>query len=128
MRLRLGTITNVIPTGKITTIEKPWVIKDDNGAPSYSLLPPAVVVGLIDQVCKNPPRITMDLDPRLHFVTATAIIEKDGKFLIVKRRSPRRRFPANGPCLAENWSIKNIRICRTRAIGRMVRHDGMACA
>lgn len=39
-------------TGKITTIEKPWVIKDDNGVPSYSLLPPAVVAGLIDQIAK----------------------------------------------------------------------------
>jgi hypothetical protein len=39
-------------TGKINTIEKPWVIKDDNGVPSYSLLPPAVVAGLIDQVAK----------------------------------------------------------------------------
>jgi adenylate kinase family enzyme len=39
-------------TGKITTIEKPWVINDDNGVPSYSLLPPAVVAGLIDQVAK----------------------------------------------------------------------------
>lgn len=39
-----------LTTGKITTTEKPWFIKDDNGAPSYSLLPPAVVAGLIYQV------------------------------------------------------------------------------
>jgi len=35
----------------------------------------------------------MDLDPRLHFVTATAIIEKDGKFLIVKRAPNEKAFP-----------------------------------
>jgi 8-oxo-dGTP pyrophosphatase MutT (NUDIX family) len=34
-----------------------------------------------------------NLDPRLHFVTATAIIEKDGKFLIVKRSSTEKAFP-----------------------------------
>lgn len=34
-----------------------------------------------------------DLDPRLHFVTATAIIEKDGKFLIVKRSPTEKAFP-----------------------------------
>jgi adenylate kinase family enzyme len=37
-------------TGAITTIEKPWTITDDNGVLSNSLLPPAVVAGLIDQV------------------------------------------------------------------------------
>lgn len=35
----------------------------------------------------------MDLDPRLHFVVATCIIEKDGKFLIVKRASHEKAFP-----------------------------------
>ena len=35
----------------------------------------------------------MELDPRLHFVTATAIIEKDGKFLIVKRSPTEKAFP-----------------------------------
>ena len=35
----------------------------------------------------------MDLDPRLHFVTATAIILKDGKFLIVKRSPAEKAFP-----------------------------------
>jgi 8-oxo-dGTP pyrophosphatase MutT (NUDIX family) len=35
----------------------------------------------------------MDIDPRLHFVTATAIIEKDGKFLIVKRAPNEKAFP-----------------------------------
>lgn len=39
-------------TGKVKTIEKPWVIKDDNGIPSYSLLPPAVAAGLIAQIAK----------------------------------------------------------------------------
>jgi adenylate kinase family enzyme len=39
-------------TGKITTSEKPWIIKDDDGAPSYSLLPPAIVVSLIKQVAQ----------------------------------------------------------------------------
>jgi len=35
----------------------------------------------------------MELDPRLHFVTATAIIEKGGKFLIVKRSASEKAFP-----------------------------------
>ena len=35
----------------------------------------------------------MDLDPWLHFVTATAIIEKNGKFLIVKRSNSEKAFP-----------------------------------
>lgn len=39
-------------TGKVTIIEKPWTIKDDNGVESYSLLPPAVVCGLIDQMAR----------------------------------------------------------------------------
>ena len=33
------------------------------------------------------------LDPRLHFVVATAIIEKDGKFLIAKRAEHEKAFP-----------------------------------
>ncbi len=37
-------------TGTIKTIEKPWTIQDDNGVLSNSLLPPAVVAGLIEQV------------------------------------------------------------------------------
>jgi len=37
-------------TGVVSTVEKPWVINDDNGVSSYSLLPPAVVAGLIDQI------------------------------------------------------------------------------
>lgn len=36
--------------GRILVKEKPWVVKDDAGVPSYSLLPPAVVVSLIKQV------------------------------------------------------------------------------
>lgn len=35
----------------------------------------------------------MDIDPRLHFVVATCIIEKDGKFLIVKRAAHEKAFP-----------------------------------
>jgi 8-oxo-dGTP pyrophosphatase MutT (NUDIX family) len=32
-------------------------------------------------------------DPRLHFVVATAIVEKDGKFLIAKRAPHEKAFP-----------------------------------
>jgi len=35
---------------KIKTIEKPWQINDDNNNPSYSLMPPPVVVSLIKQL------------------------------------------------------------------------------
>ena len=34
-----------------------------------------------------------ELDPRLHFVVATAIVVKDGKFLIVKRAPHEKAFP-----------------------------------
>lgn len=34
-----------------------------------------------------------DLDPRLHFVAITTIIEKDGKFLIAKRSETEKAFP-----------------------------------
>lgn len=37
-------------TGKITTSEEPWVVKDDEGVDSFSLLAPPVVVGLIKQL------------------------------------------------------------------------------
>lgn len=33
------------------------------------------------------------LDPRLHFVAVTAIVHKDGKFLITKRSSNEKAFP-----------------------------------
>lgn len=36
--------------GEIKTIEKPWTVKDDAGVESYSLMPSAVVIGLIKQV------------------------------------------------------------------------------
>lgn len=36
-------------TGKIKIIEKPWIIKDDDGVDSYSLLPAAPAVALIKQ-------------------------------------------------------------------------------
>lgn len=35
---------------KVEIIEKPWVVSDDEGVPSYSLLPPPVVVSLIKQI------------------------------------------------------------------------------
>jgi len=35
---------------KVQVKEKPWVARDDEGKPSYSLLPPPVVVSLIKQV------------------------------------------------------------------------------
>ena len=35
----------------------------------------------------------MDLDPRIHFVVGTAIIEKDGKYLIAKRAAHEKAFP-----------------------------------
>ncbi len=37
-------------TGEVTTIEEPWVVKDERGADSYSLLPAAIVVSLIKQI------------------------------------------------------------------------------
>jgi adenylate kinase family enzyme len=37
-------------TGQVKTLEEPWVIKDDAGEKSYSLLPAAVAVGLIKQI------------------------------------------------------------------------------
>jgi adenylate kinase family enzyme len=37
-------------TGKVTTHEEPWVVKDDEGIESYSLLAPPVVIGLIKQL------------------------------------------------------------------------------
>jgi adenylate kinase family enzyme len=36
--------------GVVEVGEKPWIVKDDNGVQSYSLMPPAVVVGLIKQL------------------------------------------------------------------------------
>ena len=35
---------------KVEIIEKPWIFPDDQGLPSYSLLPPPVVVSLIKQM------------------------------------------------------------------------------
>jgi len=37
-------------TKKVEIIEKPWVFLDDKGVPSYSLLPPAVVLSMINQI------------------------------------------------------------------------------
>src|SRR3989344_1481595 len=39
-------------TGKIITTKELWIIKDDEGVESYSLLAPTVVVGLIKQLVK----------------------------------------------------------------------------
>jgi len=35
---------------KVVVSEKPWIIKDDGGVDSYSLMPPAVVVSMIRQI------------------------------------------------------------------------------
>ena len=37
---------------KVKIIEKPWIIKDDNGIPSYSLLAQPVVIALLKQMAK----------------------------------------------------------------------------
>jgi len=39
-------------TKKVKIIEKPWIIKDDDGTPSYSLLPYPVTVSMIKQMAK----------------------------------------------------------------------------
>ncbi|OYV26858.1 MAG: hypothetical protein B7W98_02900, partial [Parcubacteria group bacterium 20-58-5] len=36
--------------GKVEVTETPWTVPDEDGVPSYSLLPAAVVVGLIKQI------------------------------------------------------------------------------
>jgi hypothetical protein len=36
--------------GKVVRKEKPWIVKDDEGRPSFSLLAPPVVVSLIHQL------------------------------------------------------------------------------
>jgi adenylate kinase family enzyme len=38
--------------GAIEVIESPWIIKNDDGVPSYSLLPAAVVLSMIRQIAK----------------------------------------------------------------------------
>jgi 8-oxo-dGTP diphosphatase len=49
----------------------------------------------------------MDLDPRLHFVVATAIIVKDGRFLIAKRAPHEKAYP-------NKWTVPG---------GKLVRHE-----
>lgn len=49
----------------------------------------------------------MELDPRLHFVVATAIIVKDNKFLIVKRAPHEKAFP-------DKWTVPG---------GKLVLHE-----
>ena len=44
-------------TGEIKIIEKPWQILNDKGIPSYSLMPPPVVVSLIKQIVELLPQI-----------------------------------------------------------------------
>jgi adenylate kinase family enzyme len=39
-------------SGQVKISEKPWIVKDDFGVPSYSLLPPPVVVSLIKQIAE----------------------------------------------------------------------------
>lgn len=39
--------------GKVKTTEKPWEIEDDEGTPSYSLMPPPVVVSFIKQLVRE---------------------------------------------------------------------------
>lgn len=48
-----------------------------------------------------------ELDPRLHFVVATAIIVKDKKFLIAKRAAHEKAFP-------NRWTVPG---------GKVVRHE-----
>jgi 8-oxo-dGTP pyrophosphatase MutT (NUDIX family) len=48
-----------------------------------------------------------EIDPRLHFVVATAIIAKDGKFLIAKRASHEKAFP-------DKWTVPG---------GKLVLHE-----
>jgi len=38
--------------GEVKTVESPWIVNDDNGTPSYSLLPAAVAVALIKETAK----------------------------------------------------------------------------
>lgn len=40
------------PDGSVKTIESPWIVKDDEGVDSYSLLPPPVVVTFIKQLAQ----------------------------------------------------------------------------
>lgn len=49
----------------------------------------------------------MELDPRIHFVVATIIIVKDGKFLVMKRAPWEKAFP-------EKWSVPG---------GKLVYHE-----
>jgi hypothetical protein len=37
-------------TDKVAVTQKLWIVKDDEGVDSYSLLPPPVVIGLIKQL------------------------------------------------------------------------------
>lgn len=39
-------------TGKVSVTQKPWIVKDDEGVASYSLMAPAVVIGLLRQLVK----------------------------------------------------------------------------
>jgi adenylate kinase family enzyme len=39
-------------SGKVKILEAPWTANNDEGVPSYSLLPPAVVVSMIKQIAR----------------------------------------------------------------------------
>lgn len=39
-------------SGRVKIVETPWMVKNDEGVPSYSLLPPAVVVSMIKQTVR----------------------------------------------------------------------------
>ncbi|MFA5987224.1 MAG: nucleoside monophosphate kinase [Candidatus Paceibacterota bacterium] len=41
-----------VKNGKVVVTEKPWQVTDDEGNPSFSLMPPPVVVSLIKQLVK----------------------------------------------------------------------------
>lgn len=48
-----------------------------------------------------------DLDPRLHFVAVTAIVHKDGKFLITKRSPNEKAFPGK-------WTVPGGKLVLTQ--------------
>jgi hypothetical protein len=51
-KTKLLTDLNNLLKNRFNIIEKPWVVNDDQGVPSYSLQAPAVAVSLIKQLVK----------------------------------------------------------------------------
>lgn len=47
-----------------------------------------------------------ELDPRVHFVVATAIVVRDGKFLIAKRSETEKAFPGK-------WTVPGGKLVRS---------------